>query len=237
VTRQLTFDIALRPALAREDFLVTQSNAAAVALVDQWPKWPSHAAVLIGPSGSGKTHLAHVFSHKSGAAITDAATVTVDSLPSAMSSGSLVIENCTPGQFDERTLFHAFNHARQQQGHLLLTATEAPSEWNVRLPDLASRLMAAPQVQILLPDDELLRGVMVKHFHDRQIAVPEQVISYLTQRIPRSLQSVREIVQEIDARALAAHAEITRPFVAQVLSEFTSPQLFEDDVDGFTKPS
>jgi hypothetical protein len=196
-----------------------------------WINGPNGPAML--PFSSG--HL--VFSHKSGSRVMDAKELTVEVLHTAMSSGSAVIENCAAGGLDERALFHAFNHAKQQQGHLLLTAEEGPAKWNIRLPDLSSRLIAAPQVQILLPDDELLRGVMVKHFHDRQIVVPEQVIGYLMQRIPRSLQSVRQIVQEIDTRALAAHAEITRPFVAQVLSEFTSPQLFEDEGDGFTQPS
>jgi chromosomal replication initiation ATPase DnaA len=237
VNRQLTFDMALRPALAREDFLVTQSNIAAVALVDQWPKWPSHAAVLLGPSGSGKTHLAHVFSHLSGARIVDASALTVEDVPHALSTGSVVVERTRAAAFDERALFHLLNHAKQQNGHVLLTTRDHPSSWMVKLPDLASRLLAAPVLSILLPDDDLLRGVILKHFEDRQIDVPEQVITYLAQRIPRSLQSVREIVAEIDARALAAHAEITRPFVAQILSEFTSPLLFGDEDDGFTEPS
>ncbi len=59
--QQLTLDLAHSPALGREDFLVSPSNAAAFALVDQWPNWPTHGAVIVGPPGSGKSHLASVW--------------------------------------------------------------------------------------------------------------------------------------------------------------------------------
>ncbi len=234
MTHQLTLDIGMRPALAREDFLVTQSNAAAVALIDQWPKWPSHAAVLIGAPGSGKTHLAQVFARKSKATTIEVTALTVENVPEVLSKNSAVIENCGPGNVDERALFHLFNLAHQQSGHILLTAIHDPTHWKVGLPDLASRLAATPVVAIQIPDDDLLKGVIIKHFHDRQINVPEAVISYIAQRIPRSLQSVRQIVTEIDQRALAAHTQVTRPFVARILSEFTSPELFETEENGFT---
>ncbi|HVJ77827.1 MAG TPA: hypothetical protein VM620_08335, partial [Hyphomicrobium sp.] len=58
---QLVFELPHRAAMGLEDFLVSDSNAAAVALVDRWPDWPIGAAVLVGPRGSGKTHLATVW--------------------------------------------------------------------------------------------------------------------------------------------------------------------------------
>jgi chromosomal replication initiation ATPase DnaA len=225
---QLALDLELRPALGRDDFLVTASNAAAVALIDQWPDWPSHAAAIVGPPGSGKTHLAEVFRQKTGAERIDASQLNTDNLPDLLRSKALVVEK-DAGTIDERALFHAFNLAKQMQGFLLLTTEQSPSAWNVALPDLRSRLNAVPVVSILLPDDDLLRGVLVKHFADRQIAIGESVIAYLAQRIPRSLEAVRAIVTEIDRRALQERADVTRPFVARVLEEFTNPELFEPD--------
>ncbi len=230
MTGQLIFDLALRPALSREDFLVTESNAAAVALVDQWPVWPSYAAAIIGPPGSGKSHLAEVFRQRSHAQRITADELTVADVPHLTATKSLVIEDCDAAPFDETALFHTFNLARQNSYHLLLTAVVEPRSWNISLPDLASRLNATPVVPILLPDDTLLRGAMIKQFNDRQLAVTEPVIAYLVQRMPRSLDAVRAIVDEIDQRAMVERAEITRPFVARILSRFTSPALFTDDI-------
>jgi chromosomal replication initiation ATPase DnaA len=80
--RQLIFDLPHRVALGREDFLVTDSNAKAVALVDAWPNWPASAMVLAGPAGSGKTHLTEIWCQTAGAARVAASAVTESEVPS-----------------------------------------------------------------------------------------------------------------------------------------------------------
>jgi hypothetical protein len=44
--------------------------------------------------------------------------------------------------------------------------------------------------------------------------------------MPRSLGAARLLVAEIDRRALEERAEVTRPFVAKVLADFSAPGLF-----------
>jgi chromosomal replication initiation ATPase DnaA len=89
-------------------------------------------------------------------------------------------------------------------------------------------LRAIPVLEILPPDDTLLRGVLVKLFFDRQIAADESTISFMLTRMPRSLGAARLLVAEIDRRALEERAEVTRPFVAKVLADFSAPELFGD---------
>jgi chromosomal replication initiation ATPase DnaA len=227
--RQLTLDLAHRPALAREDFLVSPANAAAVALVDQWPNWPTHGAVIVGPPGSGKSHLASVWQQRSEAKLRSASDLAADVVPEDFATGALVVEDAGDTALDERALFHLLNLARQQGGFVLLTASRPVAAWPVSLPDLRSRLMALPEAAILPPDDVLLRGVLVKHFADRQITVSEAIISYILLRMPRSMEALRLIVQQIDARALAEKVEVTRPFVARVLADCMAPGLFPPD--------
>ncbi|CAN5527745.1 DnaA/Hda family protein [soil metagenome] len=212
--RQLAFDLALRPALGRDDFLVAPSNAKAVALIDAWPRWPGTALLVLGQPGSGKTHLAEVWRARSGAARIDGRDLDEGAVPELLRSGGVAVEGIPQGDAGERALFHLLNLAREQKGHVLITACDPPQ---VRLPDLRSRLNAAPVAHLGLPDDELLRGVLVKLFADRQIAVDEAVIAYLVLRMPRSLEAAREFVAEVDRRALEEKAEVTRGFVAKVL--------------------
>jgi hypothetical protein len=61
MAEQLVFDLPVRPAMGRDDFFVTGSNAGALAQVDGWRDWPFGKLVLVGPEGAGKTHLAHVW--------------------------------------------------------------------------------------------------------------------------------------------------------------------------------
>jgi chromosomal replication initiation ATPase DnaA len=226
---QLVLELPLRAANGRDDFLVSQANAAAVRLIDEWPQWVSHAAILVGPEGSGKSHLAQVWQARSGARVYKAAALQRDDVADVLAGGALVLEDVAAGQFDETMLFHAANVARQNGGHILLTSSSEPANWRVGLRDLASRLSSFPVVRIGTPDDALLRGVLVKLFADRQIAVDEALVTYVLLRMPRSLDAARKLVAEIDRQAMAERAEVTRNFVSRIMGRMVSPDLFNPD--------
>jgi chromosomal replication initiation ATPase DnaA len=227
--RQLAFDLPHRPATGRDDFLVTPSNAKAVALIDLWPNWPANTLVLLGPPGSGKSHLAAVWHEMTGAAIAAPSGIGKDAVPRLLDKGALVIEDAPGEDLDEPAFFHLLNLAREQKAYVLITAQQAPIAWDLTLPDLLSRLKAAPSAQLGAPDDALLRGVLVKLFADRQIGIDEAIVSYLLSRMPRELAAARILVAQIDRRALEERAEVTRSFVAKVLGDITSPGLFADE--------
>ena len=46
--QQLVLDLPHRSALGAEDFLVSDCNAAAVAMIDGWPDWPSSVVAVAG---------------------------------------------------------------------------------------------------------------------------------------------------------------------------------------------
>ncbi len=219
MTRQLPLDLPHRPALSMEDFLVADCNRAAVACIDRWPDWPGPLAVIFGPEGSGKTHLAHVWQAKSRAQrIADMRGVDAGALAPGF---ALVIEDLHPpldsGQ--ERSLFHLYNLAGESGGSLLVTSREPPSRWNITLPDLASRLAAAPQAAIGAPDDALLAAVIVKLFADRQVKIAEDVVTYLLARIERSFAAARAVVDAIDRAALASGRKVSVALARAVLEE------------------
>lgn len=228
-SRQLVLDLPLRAALGRDDFLVTPSNAAAVAMIDRYPDWPHYGGVLVGGKGSGKSHLLEVWRQASGARLVSAAALAGEAPDRLMEQGALAIDDAPGPALDERALFHLLNQARQTGGHVLIASESDPAQWPVRLPDLASRLRALPVARLDAPDDALLRGVLVKHFADRQLAVEEAVVSYLMLRMPRSLDAARAVVAELDALALAEKTAITRPLAARVLQRLTEPGLFAED--------
>lgn len=225
---QLVLDLQIRTALGRDDFLVTQSNAAAVAVIDLYPAWPSHGVVLIGDPGSGKTHLLEVWRQRSGARILDAADLRSEAPHSLMASGALAIDQAPGSDLDERSLFHVLNYARQTEGHVLLASTADPAQWHTTLPDLKSRLQALPVAKLNPPDDALLRGVLVKLFGDRQLSIDESVISYLMLRMPRSLEAARALVDVMDRLALTEKVPINRGLAARALDDFAQPGIFGD---------
>ncbi len=217
--QQLVFDLALRPALGAEDFMVSSANAAAIALVDRWPDWPLASAFVAGPARSGKSHLANVWRLKSRAGKPiEAPALREDAISELARHGALVIEDVDRGVGDERVLFHLLNLAREHRHSLLITSARAPGDLDIALPDLRSRLRALPLVHIEAPDDDLLRAVLVKQFNDRQLIVDPQVISYLVLHMERSTAAAASLVGEIDRRALAFKRRVTRALAADAIA-------------------
>ncbi len=222
MAEQLTFDLPVRPALGREAFLVAPSNALAVARIDGWRDWPGRALMLCGPEGSGKTHLAHAWAADAGATVHDAATLDRADLPAIVAHGFAVVEDCqhvAGHRAAEIALFHLYNMARTEGAWLLFTAREAPTRWPMTLADLQSRLQALDLVRIQPPDDDLLAGLLVKLFADRQINVSADLIPYLVSRMERSAAAARQLVAHLDRAALALNRPLGKRLARQVLDE------------------
>ncbi len=215
--RQLVFDLKHRPAMGREDFLVTPSNKEAVEAIDAWPHWQHHSLALVGPTASGKTHLASVWQTTSNAIVKAALDLAIDTVPDFLVTNAVVIEDIGQERFDEPALFHLLNMAREGRAAVLLTSNIPPAHWHIELPDLASRLRAIPLVKINPPDDVLLRAVLVKLFSDRQLVVEETVISYLLLRMERSIKTAAYVVEALDQAALSRKVAIGRRLTKEVL--------------------
>ncbi|MBA5776691.1 hypothetical protein H2509_06070 [Stappia sp. F7233] len=220
--RQLPLVLPHEAALGRDDFLIGGSNRDAFALVDGWPDWPSPVVVLAGPIGSGKTHLVEIWRAISGAAIVDAGDLGSVDVAALAAQGAVAVEDAHLG-FDETALFHLLNAARQSGTSVLITSRTWPQAWQLSLPDLASRLRAATPLEILEPDDDLLRRVLVKLFSDRQIMVEPSVVDFLVTRMERSLFAAGRAVDSLDRKSLAEGRRITRPLAARCL-ESADPQ-------------
>jgi chromosomal replication initiation ATPase DnaA len=216
---QLALALDHAESLAREDFLAGPPNAAALSLIERWPDWPSRTVLLRGPEGSGKSHLAAIWARMAGARTISPRTLDGAEVPMALATGALVLENLAEGRFDEPALFHLLNLAREERAYLLITARTAPASWRVEVPDLASRLRALPVVALTAPDDALLRAVIVKLFADRQLAVDESLVGFLTTRIERSFGAARSAVSALDREALRLQRPVNRVLAGELFRE------------------
>ncbi len=222
--RQLPLDLPIETRLEAEDFLISPSNEIAFHYLEKWPNWPDRVLLLTGPEASGKSHLAAVWSAQSRAWTEKASDIVLDRVPHLVSSGALVIEDCDQSTLDEHAMFHLVNAARERGTYLLLTARKGPMEWNIKTPDLISRLRLAPEVKIDRPDDALLNAVLFKLFIDRQLVIDTTIIAFIQSRIERSIAAARDFVERLDREGLARGKPITRSLAAQLLK-------VEDDFD------
>ncbi len=211
----------------RTDFIVSSSNAEAIAALDAWAEWPNGTLALVGPEGAGKTHLAWDWAHRHHALfVTDAAAELI-----ALSDleGRIVVVDDAETVHDE-TLFHLINLAALPGGRLLLTSRERPSAWTCTLPDLRSRLNALQVAELKQPDDVVLRGVLDRLFRQRAMTPPADVLDYMVLRIERSVARAREVVARMDIAAHAQGRPISIALARKVLT--SAPDLVADNESG-----
>lgn len=218
MAKQLSFDLPLRTALGRDDFIVSECNREAVDLLDQWPNWPGVAVCLVGPARSGKSHLLEVWREMSGAVLFEAACLSEETVCELRDAKAVALDDVEQLN-DETALFHLFNILKENEGHLLMTSPLSPSAFSIALPDLKSRLMTSLVASLEAPDDELLQGLFQKLFHDRQMRVANEVIQYLVTRTERTFEAVSGLVATLDGKALDEHRRITIPLARSVLDD------------------
>ncbi len=219
-TSQLPLDLSVPVTHRREDLIESHANKMAILMVDKWPDWPGNVSVLAGPIGAGKTHIASVWADKADAVMCKCVELAnrLDEFVKLASQGSnFLVEDATSGFINETAMFHFLNAVKQGGGYALITSRSWPIEWNIKLPDLASRLKAVQIFELSEPDDELLRHVMIKLFADRQLSVDEKVIDYCVLRMERSLESAGRLVEAIDAEAMSRKSAISRTTAANAL--------------------
>jgi chromosomal replication initiation ATPase DnaA len=218
VSEQLLFPFGHRPASDLEDFMPAPCNRDALAWLERWPGWPACALVLYGPAGCGKSHLARIWAKRAGALWIDQP-LPAGGRPDAVRAFVLEDVLAADRLADEVGLLQFYNWLVEERGHILLTARRPVAEWPIGLPDLASRLRAAPAVAIGPPDEALLGALLVKLFDDRQLVVAEDVIRYMLAHMERSFAAAHTLVEALDARSLEQHRAITIPLVRAVLGQ------------------
>lgn len=219
--KQLPLEFPFRQLAGREDFVVSDCNALAVASIDRWPNWPGgcRALNIVGPAGAGKSHLAAIWQSivQKSQRLTGLA---VDQKLLHPTFYVLDNVNCSTA-WNEEALFHCFNRCATEMGGILLLSRIPVGQMDWQLPDLRSRMRAVNLVLIDLPDDDLLFALLEKYFADRQILAPRAMLTYIVGRMERSFTAAQRLAAAIDYRSVAEKKPLSVALARAVLDELS----------------
>lgn len=185
-----------------ESFVASEATREATLALSAWRQWPGRAMALVGPEGAGKSHLATIWMGETG-----------------VGSGAVLVEDADRDS-GEMELFRLLERAvAGDVAALLLTARRRPAEWDVRMPDLASRLRALPFAEVAPPDDAALSQILRKLLRDRQLRVQDRVIEYVVKRMERSAAGARRAAVLLDAAAAEEGRSVSLRLAARVLGD------------------
>ena len=187
-----------------KDIFKNSCNEIAIEMIEKWPDWPSdnRIACIYGPSGSGKTHLSNIWMQKSKAIIYNEINhLSLDYIYSI--NKPVIFENLlNNNNWPEDLLFEFINEVRSSGNYLLITCPTNPLKLNWKLNDIISRFSSFTNIEIKLPNDDLIKKVLIKCFADRQLSLDKQYIDYISLRIERSYLAINKIVDIIDTLTL-----------------------------------
>lgn len=176
------------------DFLLSEANRIAALHLERWRDWPLSVSVLTGPPRSGRSTLGRHFARASGGSVIDDA----------------------QGR-DEHALFHAWNAAQTERRPLLLIGDDPPAQWRVALPDLRSRLAAAPHVAIAQPDEALAQALVERQLARVGAPYALDLPSWLVRRMERSYGAIDAATRLLDRVALSSGRKISVAMAKETL--------------------
>lgn len=225
---QLPLGLQLK-ASARFSNFVAGPNAELIGQLRQAARAPGETFFFCwGSAGSGRTHLLQACCHE---AASDGRTVAYVSLRDTVGLSPALLEGWE--QFDlvcvddvdavagdpdwEEALFHLYNRMRESGSTLIVSASAAPAQLRIGLPDLLSRLGWGVVYQLKALDDTQRMQALQLRARQRGCEMPDETASYLLRRLPRDMPALFDLLDHLDQASLAAQRKLTVPFVKSVL--------------------
>lgn len=196
---QIALPLAHKKAADPDRIVVGNANIAAIESLRDPSKWPFVTAILAGESRSGKSLLGRWFAGKGMGTVIDGANA-----------------------IDETDLFHRWNKA-QETGQPLLLISDA-EKWDIKLPDLRSRLGAALHLEITTPDDDMVSDLIESLAAQHGLALGEGALTYLVPRAERSFSELERLVKTIDRLSLERKAPATQGIWRDALEALQGPE-------------
>lgn len=194
---QYTFPLHDSNKYSENEFIFSNCNQELESLLNPknniWGYEPyPEIILLIGPSGSGKTHFCHIL----------------------QSSNHMIKIIDDIDHMDEKKALHIFNECHENHQNALFTCKTIS---HFILPDLKSRLSSARNIKINLPDDVMIKALLIKMLAERSIKVSEDVIKYLLTHLPRSFDEISSAVDMIDKLSIEQKRNVGIRFVSELL--------------------
>lgn len=227
IAEQLPLNVQLRDDASFDTFLPAR-NETLVHALGAFPESSDLQIFLRGEPESGKTHLLQAVCHSAADSGIHAGYLPLKEVVAygpGIFEGLEAIEvvcvddlDLLAGQAElEVALFNLINAQRERGHHLLLSALAGPDQLNFSLPDLVSRLQWGGVFRLITPDDEEKVQVLQLRAAQRGLEMTEEVARYLMKNIPRGLNGMMRVLEQLDHASLREQRRLTIPFVRGTL--------------------
>jgi len=98
-----------------------------------------------------------------------------------------------------------------------VSASAAPTQIDIQLPDLVTRLSWGVSYQLQSLSDDGKRIALQQRATQRGLQLPDDVVQFVLRRSLRDMNSLFELLDKLDVASLVEQRKLTIPFVKQYL--------------------
>jgi len=208
---QTFFNYNFKPNFQIENFFVGESNFHAFNFLIK-KNTNNNNFFLNGPSKSGKTHLSIIWKNKFDAILYE------NNIDLIINKKKNILIDDLFQNIDEEKIFHIINHCNLYNLKILINSRLPIFDYNFKIIDLSSRLKIFQQIQIDLPNDEMLINLIMKLFFDKQIIVKNhEIFNYIIRRVDRSYEKIFILVDKIDKLLFKKNKQLTIPLIKELI--------------------
>lgn len=229
-SQQYSLDVALRPFATFATFVSPDDSELLLLLKDlAQPRNEPRQFFLWGASQTGKSHLLQAICNQLADTNQKAFYISLKELENINSKILNDLHQLDVVCIDDvdrvlgneewdKALFQLINELRIGNKSLVIAATLNPSDANLSLPDLASRLLWGPVYKLNHLTDQQKETALQLHAKAQGFDISADVCSYLLNRYPRELAKLIELLDLLDEQSLAQQRKVSVPFVKSVLN-------------------
>ena len=240
-SRQYILHFPNRPEYRFSNFIISNGSRFAYACahdICSGGPTPYASLYLTGASGLGKTHLLmSIGNHLAETAADTRAlyvhcrdlTASLDrgesGLPGNLGTSGSEIDFLLLDDIDQidahptaqETLYRIYNQTLEQGGKMVFAGRTPANQLEQTESFLTSRFKWGMTAELLPMDDEATSQLMQKLATDLSLDIPDKIITFLLNRMPRDFQSVKQAITCINEESLRKKHKVTLPLVKNAL--------------------
>lgn len=224
---QLTLDITLKDSFTFDNFIVGENQL----LVDLLKKIEAEKQIYVwGMHNTGKTHLLQALCQYFSSSRINTSYLPLHQLINYSPEvfyGQEEMDVCCIDDVQllqnktdwQEALFDLINRARENNTRLIIAANQPPTEIQLDLKDLISRLQWGPVFKLSELNDTGKCQALKQRAQCRGFDLSDNVANYLLNNCHRDTADLFAVLDALDKAQLQQHRRLTIPFVKSVLDD------------------
>lgn len=230
---QLTLDIALKDSFTFDNFVAGDNQLLIDLLKNKNPKIEKQIYIW-GAHHTGKTHLLQALCQyhselhaKKNIKLSYLPLKQLIDFSPEIFQGQEAMDICCIDDVQllqnksywQEALFNLINRCREVGARLIISANQPPTEINIELKDLVSRLQWGPVFKLNELSDNNKHQALQQRAQSRGFDLDDNVATYLLNNCNRNIADLFSVLDTLDKAQLQQHRRLTIPFVKLVLEK------------------